>query len=84
MFGIIVVETQAGLTVFRVMGSTFTVSVGTIPSRYKPMPEFKKSCSALAGEWGMQGICSWEKRLSLRSGLEEEARLNSKRSLTKL
>lgn len=37
MFGVIILGTQAGLTVFRVVDSTLIVSVGTIPSRYKPM-----------------------------------------------
>lgn len=49
MFSIIILGAQAGLMVFRVMYSTLTVSVGTIPSRYKPILGFKKSCSALGG-----------------------------------
>lgn len=81
MWGIVILGTQAGLAVFRVTGSTLIVSVGTIPSWRKPMPVFKKSCSACP-RWGESVPGKRDSPIS--SGLEEEARLNRKQSLPKL
>lgn len=77
MFHIIILGVQAGLTVFRVMDSTLTVSVATIPSRYKPMMGFKKSCSALSGvSWACREFVPGKRDSPISAGMEEEVRLN--------